>query len=335
MSANILLEKKEQTWEQFQERVRLECDIETETQMMRRFFLQTSSIDVQKKGLEFLYMNGFYDDLQLLIKINQQSDYTSNRNWARIYQILLDTKSGQYSPEELLQQLEQLHTQETEVLCLKEFAKINIYYNRNQYNEFGNFLNTIEQLFLMIDDYFLLDYFKLRISQIYFVYSLMKNELIIARKYGYKVLTLTKSPSIQVDAHIKLGLSYTFDSYSQGIYHLEQALKIAKKHHLTEKIYLIEQRNIPFLSAKFKKVENISTNDISEQAHIEIAKGNDEKAVELLEDVSLDTPFRLYYMGKAKGDRNLLIRAYKEFIHERGDYFFSRLPLDELRKIYI
>src|SRR4051812_25700096 len=54
-------------------------------ELTRKFCLQSSSAEIQKKGMEFLYMNGFYDDLRFLITKNQLTDNPSNHLWAEVY----------------------------------------------------------------------------------------------------------------------------------------------------------------------------------------------------------------------------------------------------------
>ncbi|WP_231514933.1 AimR family lysis-lysogeny pheromone receptor [Oceanobacillus salinisoli] len=335
LSASIVSNTIDLTLEQLQEALKLEYDEENVIQLMRKYCLESSSRDIQKKGMEFLYMNGFYDDLEILININEESPDPSNRQWAEVYKILYQLRRKEYQPISILDKINHLKTTEPELLCLLEFSKVNVHFNMNYYQELGNFLHRYDKLLPNIDDYYLVESFKIRYNQVAFIYTLMRNELIMARKHGYKLLNLTKNSAVHVDTHIKLGLSYTFDSYFQGMYHMKEALKIAKKNNITEAIDLIEQQNIPFLSAHFNKPEHITTTDKSEQAHLEIAKGNHEYAITILNEVPIDTPFRKYYLGKAKQDKTLLLQAYKDFVHKRSDYFFCRLPLNELRKLYI
>src|SRR5690625_5703464 len=90
--------------------------------------------------------------------------------------------------------------------------------------------------------------------------------------------------------------------------HLNEAIKITKENKLEEAYKSIIQKNIPFIAANFKRVDGITSNDKSEQAHIEIAKGNHDKAVAILESTTMDSPFKLYYLGLAKQDEAILDR---------------------------
>ncbi|WP_373893952.1 AimR family lysis-lysogeny pheromone receptor [Virgibacillus sp. CBA3643] len=310
-----------------------EYDAKARMELTRNFLMRTSSDNVRKKGMEFLYVNGFYEDLQILIQKNWGSENSSNRDWARVYQLTIDRKLTRYHPSEIVRKAENMKTDEPELKCLLEFVKVTAYYNMNQYNKVGNFLENYQYLFQQVDDRIMVSFFTIRLHHIFLTYYLLRNELIMARKYAYRILNQTSNNLTKVDVHIKLGLSYTFDSYFQGMHHLAEALKLAREHQLTKHIRVIEHQNIPFLAAHFNQVDNIKTDDKSEQAHIEIAKGNYTGAITILNELPTDSAFKLYYMGRAKQDKKMLLQSYNYFIEKRSDFFFCRLPLKALMQM--
>ncbi|MFC4558056.1 AimR family lysis-lysogeny pheromone receptor [Virgibacillus kekensis] len=331
---NILLAGNNQfTLEQVMLILRQDHDDQTAEKLMRQFCLHSTSKEISKKGMEFLYMNGHYEDLKQLIAKNMLSENPSNRDWARVYQLTMDRKDKRYPPREILRQAERMKTDEMELKLLIEFLKISAYYDLNEYREIGNFLDKHQYLFEMIEDRFLLSFFNMRLYQYLFIYFWLGNELIIARKYAFRQLNGTRNPATMASIHVKLGLTYIFDSYFQSMHHTKEALKIAKKHNLPKMIKIIEENNIPFIAAHFKEVDGISTPDLSEQAHIEIAKGNLKKADEILSNITIDSPFGIYYLGMARQDKNILLQAYNNFVEKRSDYFFSRLPLKALKEM--
>ncbi|MEN1967702.1 AimR family lysis-lysogeny pheromone receptor [Lentibacillus sp. N15] len=308
-----------------------EHDSETALQLMRNFCLQSTSDEIMKKGMEFLYTNGYINDLQLLVNKNKESGNRSNQEWAEIYQLIIDRKRqhGRYS-RELLKKLNVYQTDDPELRCVIEFLKIAIHFNLREFGQIGNFLDKQTVLFDAVEDTLLLSYFNLRLYQNLFIYYWTRNELIMARKYAFRVLNETSNSKTIVNMHINLGLTYTFDTYFQGMYHLNEALKLAEKHHYHSSMNSIRKNNIPFLSAHFKQVDGIDTDDKSEQAHIEIAKGNYQAANAILSELPINSPFKMYYLGVAKQDKDLLLRSYNNFIEKRSDYFFCRLPLNVL-----
>ncbi|AXI10608.1 hypothetical protein CUC15_17430 [Oceanobacillus zhaokaii] len=330
---SLLSTKYELTLEQLHNFFLLEESSESITELTRRFCLQSSSLDIQKKGMEFLYLHGYFDDLMKLIKKNKESTYFSNNQWADIYQLMMNLKKNGELAYTILPKLNQSKTSDPELICLIEIAKAYCYYYMNRVDKLGYILTTYQQLFSVIEDRLLVSYFKIRIQQLSLIYFMKQNELITARRFAYQTLKETLNPFIHVDVHIKLGLSYTFESLESGMYHLSEALRISKKYHYDLAVNIIEQHNIPFLSAHFNQVENISTQDKSEQAHIEIAKGNNDKAIEILNELPLNTPFQIYYLGKAKRDKQLLLKSYLYFMDKQSDHFFSKLPLCELKQL--
>ncbi len=78
----------------------------------------------------------------------------------------------------------------------------------------------------------------------------------------------------KAELHISLSLSYIYEDFESCIYHLEEAKYIAQLLQDKRILHKIATRTYPFICAHFGKVENVTTNDPVEGAHIEIAKGN-------------------------------------------------------------
>jgi len=305
-------------------------DQQTVIELTRHYCLKTSSEDIKKKGMEFLYTNGLYRDLEVLIHKNMASQFSSTREWAAPYQLMIDYHYRRYPHPQLLQKTNNFYTEEPALQCVLEFIKISIYYDLHEFERIGDFLAKQHYLFDKIEDRYLVASFRLRLYEYLFIYYWMRNELIMARKYAFRVLNQTTNMTTKAHLHTKLGLSYTFDTFDQGMYHLRKARDIAQNYQLSI-LHLIEQKHIPFLAAHFKKTHKIETYNKREQAHLEIAKGNFRKACEILKNVPMSDPFALYYLGLAKEDEQILLRSYNCFIEKRSDYFFGRLPLNALR----
>ncbi|WP_430790236.1 AimR family lysis-lysogeny pheromone receptor [Virgibacillus flavescens] len=308
-------------------------DEHTVITLVRKLCLQSKKNDVMKKGMEFLYMNGFYEDLQLLIDRNKKSRNMSNNKWAVIYQLMLDRKLKKIKPLVVIHHAAELHSDDPELISIIEFAKASSYYEMRDFAKIGNFLEKQQKLYTSILDPFLISSLNFRLYQLLFFYHWCRNELIIARKYAFRVLNLTNNPRTRATINISLALTYTFDTYQQGMYHMEEAKKISLKHNLTRNLELINNCNIPFLSAHHKRVQGISTNEKSEQAHLEIAKGNLKRAENILIELPAYSPFQLYYLGVATNDKDLLHQSYSSFIEKNKDYFFCRLPIQALQEM--
>jgi len=307
-----------------------QCEQKTVVELTRNYCFQTTSEHIKRAGMEFLYMNGLFHDLQALIYKNMQASHPTTREWAYCYQMMIDRRLKNYSPSRMLKRVQQFQTDDPALKYLLEFIKLSIYYDLREFDKIGDFLEKQQYLYHLIDDRYLVNSFRLRMYNYLFIYYWKRNELIMARMYAFRALNMTLHTMEEVNLHIHLGLSYTFDTLEQGMYHLKKARDIAKSYQLP--VYkTIINKHIPFLCAHFKQTSNIKTVDKLEQAHLEIARGNHRKALIFLNNVSLSNPFALYYLGLAKRDEHILFQAYNHFIEKRSDYFFARLPLHVLR----
>src|SRR5699024_8572399 len=67
-------------------------DHETAHDLTRQYCLQSPSDEICKTCMEFLYMNGYFDDLRRIIDSNKTSQQQTNQLWAEIYQIMIDRR---------------------------------------------------------------------------------------------------------------------------------------------------------------------------------------------------------------------------------------------------
>src|SRR5690625_3511675 len=145
-----------------------------------------------------------------------------------MYQLMINNQLKKYTPRELLQQLNCLHTDESVLNCLAAFLRTSIYFDLHDYDQVGNFLEEQTELLEVIEDSFFRTNFKIRLSENLFIYYWIRNELIIARKYAYWALYKTKSTMIKLRLHNNLSLTYIFDSFFQGYTQYSIVLSLLK-----------------------------------------------------------------------------------------------------------
>ncbi|UFT98909.1 AimR family lysis-lysogeny pheromone receptor [Radiobacillus kanasensis] len=295
------------------------------------YCLQASSDIDMRVGLEFLYMNGFDQDLHQLIEKNKQSSNLLNQQWGHMYELHLARKNRSLSGQQLLKGLHHISITSPEMNILKNFLFIYIHYGSYQFDALSRFLDKQYELLPQVEDPLLHRLFQTRLHEVLFIYYWKRNELVLARKHAFQVLNETFSVDRQANIHTNLALSYVLEDYGQCIMHIEESLRLAESFGNTSIIEVNLHQNLPFISAYHRKTDGICSNNRAEQAHLEIAKGNKKKAIDILEKLPYQSPFKTYYVGLAKQDKDLLKRSYHEFIEKRSDYFFSRLPLQALK----
>ncbi|QDP41629.1 AimR family lysis-lysogeny pheromone receptor [Radiobacillus deserti] len=301
--------------------------------MAKEYCLRTTSESDMRVGLEFLYMNGFDHDLHNLIKKNIQSTNPLNRQWGHMYELQLARKNQTLSGPKLLERLQKMNVYSPELCILKNFLQIYIHYGAHHFGALSNYLDEQYELLKQVEDPFLHRLFETRLHEVLFIYYWKRNELVLARKHAFQVLNETFSLDRQANIHTNLALTYVLEDYEQSITHIEESIELAKYYHNDFLIRLNVNKNLPFIAAFNHKPKDITTEDLAEQAHLEIAKGNSIIAIQLLEKLPYESPFTLYYLGLAKQNKDLLKQSYYEFIEKRSDYFFSKLPLLALKSL--
>lgn len=329
-----LLDKQRYTLSEAESLLRKQHDDEGEiTQVLIMYCMTSEHSEVQRKGLEFLYMHELYQELQALIHINAARSEKENKQWATVYQIKMNRRYKTEKTRALLDSILLISTDDPELTCIIEFTKMNLYYDLKQYGRVGDFLAKQNALFSRVYDPMFLEFLQIRLYQCLFIYYWKRNEIIMARKYAYRALTYPIQPRMQTSLHINLGLTYSFETYEQGMSHFTKAIEIAETYGLSRMLYILHHHNIPFLSAHFKRTDGIYTESIGERAHLHIAVGNNKRAIELLKQTDLNNPFKMYYMGLAKQKESYLIRSYDCFIERKSNFFFARLPLLALHNL--
>lgn len=304
---------------------------ESVDQLLCSYCLASQSAVIKRTGLEFMYMNEYFNELQELVHMNAVRAEDENRQWAHVYQMLLNHRNKTEQPKALLNELEKMTPSSPAFITIVELAKMTIYQSMDEYRYIGEFIVHQKQLFNNIHDPMLRSLFQLRLREHLFMYHWKRNEVVMARKHAYKMLKHALKPLICIRIHVNLGLTYLFDTFEQGMFHFNEAVNIAQAHNETKALYSVNNKTIPFFAAHFNQTEDICSEYLDEQAFVLISQGKKEEALQLLQKTSLNDPFLLYYMGLATGETDYFIRSYDCFIERRGDLFFVRLPIEALR----
>lgn len=321
------------TLTQFVMWLKLVADEDQHPKMIRDFCMKTTDESDMRMGLEYLYNYGFYTELTDLTQKNKQHTNPLNQKWALVYELIMARQKRTIPQDKIIETAQSIETDDPALAFLIEHLIMSSYFDIFEYDKLANSLDQIYQLQQEVDNPLIDSFFQIRLDSMLFVYHWKRNEMILARKHGFRLINRVNNPMREANIHLNLCLTYIFDGYENCMYHLNEAKKIAENQNMTRLIDMINHQNIPFVHAHFNQPEGITTPIISEQAHLEIAKGNLQKAKELLAELPDHTPFTTYYLGRASQDKNILMRAYKGFIEGRSDHFFARLPLQAIREM--
>lgn len=312
----------------------LEHNVEKEKhpEKLKDFFLTTNDSYSQCIGLEYLLMYGYDQELSVLIDKNKKSKHQENQDWAYLYQLIIAKQNRLIKHDCILKRAQKIETTDPNLQCIQLFLIMSIHYDLFENEMLVNRLDELQEKVDRVNHRILGPLLNQRLKLILFNHYWMKNEIILARKYGFEALSETINNYHLANLHVNLSLSYIFEDFESAKYHLNEALIIADTNNISRLVNIIKNQNIPFIYAHFNQLNDLTTPIKSEQAHLAIARGDLKEAQQLLSEVTEDTPFTKYYMGRAYQDRRLLLQSYNSFLHQ-SDYFFARLPLTALKKL--
>lgn len=311
-----------------------EYDEKTTLHLAKEFCFMCHSYESKRVGMEFLYMNGFEKDLQELIDINRYSEHQRNREWGYVYQQVLNRKEDrELYRKKLIEFLDEYETCDSDLRCLLLFLRIYSYCDNQDYKKIDVYKDKLTSMLLGIDDTLLRIYFQMRENELMFHHHWKLDEIEIARTYALNIIEHTLS-NYEKKCYMLMSLAQTYilEGYEKSSYYAQRALEVAKEHGLKFFEKSINNQVIPFISASNGVYEGLETDDLAEKAHLFIAKGEKEQAVNILSHFKDLTPFQEYYLGLAKEDEKILYHSYERFRDEYQDMFFANLPLNALKK---
>ncbi|MBU5595134.1 AimR family lysis-lysogeny pheromone receptor [Amphibacillus sp. MSJ-3] len=300
---------------------------------MRDYFMATNDPYSMCVGLEFLFMNDYYTELFQLIEKNKKHPKKLNNDWATFFDLTMAHHHKTMPFREISDRLQMIRTDDLSLKCLITFLMISIQIFFYDFDLIVNKLDQFREDSNKIHHSILHPYIQHRLDRAQFFHYWKRNEMILARKFGYQALAGVNNRIHLAYLHINLSFSFMFDDFDSSVYHIKEAYKIVKENNITNLLTEIEENNIPFIYAHFNKPEGIKTSDKSEQAHLALARGDTELAKQLLAEVTEITPFTKYYLGRAYSDKQMLIQSYNDFIEKQSDHFFARLPLMAIQKL--
>lgn len=308
-------------------------DIEAHPDKLKTYFLTTQDAYSQCIGLEFLLINGYTEAFEQLLEHNKQSRSKLNQQWAYLYNLIIMKQKRTMTKSELLELTQDFQTDDPALQCIQLFLEISIYFDIFDYSMLANRLEQLTRKLKQVSNQILAPLLKQRMNLVLFHHYWKRNEMVLARKHGFDALNNTTNSRYLANLHINMSLSYIFEDFDLANDHLNETIRLAEENNLPRLITAVQNSNKPFIYAHFNRPDQIETPNKSEQAHLAIARGDLKTAQHLLSEVTEDTPFTKYYIGRAFQDRRILLQSYNEFLEQRSDYFFARLPLTALQKL--
>ncbi|MBA4535707.1 hypothetical protein H1Z61_00805 [Bacillus aquiflavi] len=312
-----------------------------ESEQLQKFLNVTNKAENLRVAMEYLDNKGETSLLKQLVDKQKYSKNYLNREWAKLYYIVVKRAKGNISTEEIVQYIKKTNFKSIEMDILANIYQI--YALLGLKSSFDIFQQS-EQLKIKINQIrneYIRQSFQLRMSEIDAYSALLGNELEKARKIALNVVSNEKLvnwfPMLYTSHLYSLAMSYMYDSYDAAVFYLDESLKNYKKMQIERaphKIKEVEQ-TITFINNLWGK-QTEEPKNIPEKIHFFINQGRLYEARQNLINLRDSqngelSPFQLYYWGIAFNCEKSLERSYDMF-HSQGNYFYAQLPLQKISK---
>ncbi|CAM4389418.1 hypothetical protein BAMA_15605 [Bacillus manliponensis] len=292
-------------------------------------------------ALEYAHARGEFALLKLLIKKARDSKNKENHDRADVYELFYKRGMEGLVKNKLLQEVkklkERVKTEELRILldilqCLGSYDK-------------GSYVLLQEEAYLVRDKIekqindktgFMKESFTAKINDVIHIVDLTMGNIEQVRKYGDELVVyldrIKMFPISQASTLSAIGESYIFDNYEKSHSYFLQALEVLE-NSFNEK--MIAKRNriiatLDFLKIYWdKELNTLTPIDNSEKAYFEIKKGNNGRAIKILNEIIKErdhlTAFETCYLGLAKNDKGL-IQESLVMLERKGNIYYSQLP---------
>lgn len=284
--------------------------------------------------MEYFSINHNLDFLEKLVKSELTSNNKENRDWARIYKLVLSFLRKDQPMTDLLDQLE-AYSPSYKIPCIaKKLLSMYINYRLGYYRPLFSTAIRLEQELNEIKNPLVKEFYVARYSEVLSnAYLFVKADVKKARFYANNVIN---SPVIcarfKYNTYYIVGISYLFESYRDFNKYMSIYLDYARQFGRESQINYVENNDLPWAKIYWEEeVLNLDQVGILEKAYYYVKRGDNQKAKELLAKYeNKSDPFYLCYKGIVENSPNMLIDSMLKF-KNNGNTFFAQLPLSILK----
>jgi hypothetical protein len=278
--------------------------------------------------LEYASTTRNFPLLEKMIK-SQMEAPKENKDWARLYSLLIKFQKRSISGEDLLTELECYSPKYPETKALSKILFAMVYYWIGEFRSMYRAVLQSEKIVESIKNPFIRESFTVRVCEIFArMYLYVRNDTKKARYYAKNALNSNiVCDKFKVHLYHLLGTSFLFEDYEEAVLNFKiykDKLISQGRFDLAEEV---EEKDIFFANVLWGiNLENLKTSDDLEKCHLHARLGI---PLQQLNKNEKD-PFYLCYKGISEKDAEMLMKSAVLFINN-GNKFFANLPLNELK----
>ncbi|HHB2093616.1 TPA: AimR family lysis-lysogeny pheromone receptor [Bacillus cereus] len=311
----------------------------------RRSFCRKYSSVLKRQGnkkiaVYYLLAHGELDTVADLL-----NEATIKYDWENACRLMYLRYKGDLSGDGLLkvykEKVEVIKSKSAEFEILKGIVLLHIRYDQKNYKSMIRLSEELHEKVEELEDDYAKAFLKFKIQEATIYGLLTCNEITSLRSICHEIINDDNSdmlfPIFKATAYGVLGESYIFTDYHKSLKYLNAAASIIVNGPDNQ---MIKRKNMILNTIDFLKIHwkidlhDIKPKDEVERAYLEIQKGNEKKAISILEEVLKTkgklSAFGLTYLGIAKGNDTQILSDALDLFERSSDIFYSYLAKKSL-----
>ncbi|MBU4643122.1 AimR family lysis-lysogeny pheromone receptor [Bacillus toyonensis] len=315
-----------------------ENDVVKKRKMLHKFCSVTTSKKNLRIAMEYANAVG---DLILLKQVVYQEKCSTlplNREWAYVYELVWMRASCVIQGSELLNQLETRKKSKViksnEMNALYDILNSYTMYGLGKFNSFFDYVLLLKPKVDKITDDFIRKMYEIRMKEALACAHLMQDDTDECRRICLEILAEEDKEGclsiLKASAHAYLAESYTFECYATSSEYINKAIDVLKTSYFER-----AKKREEYILNTYSFIKMVNRCDLdtikpfhpAEESFLEFLKGNNEKAIEILNELKKKngslTPIEYCYLGLAMNDKGLIETSIALF-EGAGNRFYAK-----------
>ncbi|MFD1738207.1 AimR family lysis-lysogeny pheromone receptor [Bacillus salitolerans] len=310
-------------------------DIPMQRQQLTLLMNHTTLAENLRVAMEFYTMHGEIELLEELVNREKSSKDPLNREWAEVYEIVVQRYKGELFGEKLNQIVLSRNSQSKELhllLCILHMFGV---YDIGEYEAFFKVSNAILPEVQHFENEYIKTSYELHLYNLFCFSHLLANKVEECRHIATCIVTQThylRYPIVASNAYHVLAQSYMFESFEESMKYIKRAEEIISI--LPDKKKVQKSKDInntkEFLRSYWKRELDSNPDSLAELAHRHIVRGNIDMGIDILDEIRTKqgnhlTAFQWYYYGLATNNMDCFKQAKQIFTSNKDRFFIHIL----------
>ncbi|GAA0371520.1 AimR family lysis-lysogeny pheromone receptor [Bacillus horti] len=290
--------------------------------------------------LEYCLIHNIWDVNDRIIEKLSHSGNPIDREWAKIYEYVLNYHRKDMSDEELLEQVLKFHPNSFEVNMMKKILLGYIYFFQKNFNLMLEHIRDLDQKILEVKSTFIQSCLVTRYGLIMMHVHMFLNHIPETRRLCELVIEQCMTNNAKASAYHALGHSYLFEDYDKAQMYLTLAMELFKNEGRQEN-YLEAYYTLSFVQSYWRierefPFELHTQKELDEYIFYLIQKGDIAIAREICKKMNVESmddwekAFYYYYLGLMEDHKTFFYQSVRYF-RQAQNRFHLQLPIYALK----